>query len=81
MKGKWVKKLTPKNGTKLLRSKYPVRLFANSAQTFLNARISSRVTALEPPVIWNTYEKFSTTTPALVISDMSNKREKAIAYQ
>jgi hypothetical protein len=35
----------------------------NSAQTFLNERISSRVKDLVAPVIWKTYEKFSTTTP------------------
>ena len=60
--------LTRKKATNCGRSKNPVFGFANSAQTFLKARISSRVTALAPPVVWYTYEKLSTTTPIWGIS-------------
>ena len=44
-------KLTPKKGTSCARSKSSVFGFANSAQTFLKARISSRVTDFAPPVV------------------------------
>ena len=45
------KVLTPKKGTSCARSKSSVFGFANSAQTFLKARISSRVTDFAPPVV------------------------------
>ena len=64
--------LTLKKGTNSGRSKNPVLEFANSAQIFLKARISSRVTALAPPVVWYTYEKLSTTTPICGMSIMAH---------
>lgn len=44
-------KLTPRKGTSCARSKSSVFGLANSAQTFLKARISSRVTDFAPPVV------------------------------